>query len=101
MSDIPSFPYQLLWEERQFASIANLTRQDGFDFLSLAWRTLDEVDAVAPVSVDDRHNPKFVKVHIIDGGAMRDRFNRAYAARKKTGHSIPIRRAVWVSLKTV
>jgi len=34
MSDIPSFPYALLWEERQILSVANLTRQDGIDFLS-------------------------------------------------------------------
>jgi propanol-preferring alcohol dehydrogenase len=33
MSDIPSFPYNLLWEERQLLSVANLTRQDGLDFL--------------------------------------------------------------------
>lgn len=33
MSDIPSFPYSLLWEERQIVSVANLTRQDGIDFL--------------------------------------------------------------------
>jgi propanol-preferring alcohol dehydrogenase len=36
MSDIPSFPYALLWEERQILSVANLTRQDGIDFLRLA-----------------------------------------------------------------
>jgi alcohol dehydrogenase, propanol-preferring len=36
MSDIPSFPYRLLWEERQLISVANLTRQDGIDFLRLA-----------------------------------------------------------------
>ncbi len=36
MSDIPSFPYRLLWEERQVLSVANLTRQDGLDFLQLA-----------------------------------------------------------------
>ena len=36
MSDIPSFPYRLLWEERQLVSVANLTRQDGIDFLRLA-----------------------------------------------------------------
>ena len=35
MSDIPSFPYRLLWEERQLVSVANLTRQDGLDFLGL------------------------------------------------------------------
>jgi propanol-preferring alcohol dehydrogenase len=33
MSDIPSFAYELLWEERQLVSVANLTRQDGMDFL--------------------------------------------------------------------
>jgi propanol-preferring alcohol dehydrogenase len=36
MSDIPSFPYRLLWEERELLSVANLTRQDGLDFLHLA-----------------------------------------------------------------
>ena len=36
MSDIPSFPYHILWEERQLVSVANLTRQDGIDFLGLA-----------------------------------------------------------------
>jgi len=36
MSAIPGFPYQLLWEERQVRSVANLTRQDGLDFLRLA-----------------------------------------------------------------
>lgn len=39
MSDIPSFAYDLLWEERQILSVANLTRQDGIDFLALAPRT--------------------------------------------------------------
>jgi propanol-preferring alcohol dehydrogenase len=36
MSDIPSFPYALLWEERVVRSVANLTRQDGEEFLALA-----------------------------------------------------------------
>ncbi len=36
MSDIPSFPYSLLWEERELLSVANLTRKDGLDFLRLA-----------------------------------------------------------------
>lgn len=36
MSDIPSFPYDILWEERQLVSVANLTRRDGLDFLKLA-----------------------------------------------------------------
>ena len=36
MSDIPSFPYDLLWEERAVQSVANLTRRDGVEFLALA-----------------------------------------------------------------
>lgn len=36
MSDIPGFPYRLLWGERQLISVANLTRQDGLDFLGIA-----------------------------------------------------------------
>src|SRR5207248_11609716 len=38
MSDIPSFPYELLWEERVVRSVANLTRRDGEEFLALAPR---------------------------------------------------------------
>ncbi|MEJ2555958.1 MAG: zinc-dependent alcohol dehydrogenase family protein [Anaerolineae bacterium] len=36
MSDIPSFPYSLLWEERIIRSVANLTRRDGEEFLEIA-----------------------------------------------------------------
>ena len=36
MSDIPSFPYALLWEERQVRSVANLTREDAREFLQIA-----------------------------------------------------------------
>jgi propanol-preferring alcohol dehydrogenase len=36
MSDIPAFPYELLWEERTLRSVANLTRRDGEEFLALA-----------------------------------------------------------------
>ena len=38
MSDIPSFPYELLWGERVLRSVANLTRADGEEFLDLAPR---------------------------------------------------------------
>ena len=38
MSDIPAFPYRLLWEERAVRSVANLTREDGHAFLELAGR---------------------------------------------------------------
>jgi propanol-preferring alcohol dehydrogenase len=36
MSDLPSFPYELLWGERKLCSVANLTRRDGEEFLALA-----------------------------------------------------------------
>lgn len=36
MSDIPGFPYSILWEERRLVSVANLTRQDGREYLPLA-----------------------------------------------------------------
>lgn len=38
MSDIPSFPYKILWEERAIRSVANLTRKDGEEFLRIAPR---------------------------------------------------------------
>ncbi len=38
MSDIPSFPYRILWEERQLVSVANLTRNDAREFLAIAPR---------------------------------------------------------------
>ena len=38
MSDIPSFPYRVLWEERVLRSVANLTRRDGEEFMALAPR---------------------------------------------------------------
>jgi propanol-preferring alcohol dehydrogenase len=38
MSDIPSFPYAILWEERVLRSVANLTREDAREFLALAPR---------------------------------------------------------------
>jgi propanol-preferring alcohol dehydrogenase len=38
MSDIPAFPYDLLWEERILCSVANLTRRDAEEFIALAPR---------------------------------------------------------------
>lgn len=45
MSDIPSFPYSLLWEERSMSSVANLTRQDGIDFLEMAQKVKLKITA--------------------------------------------------------
>ena len=46
MSDIPSFPYRLLWEERQVVSVANLTRQDAIEFLEIAPKARIETTTV-------------------------------------------------------
>jgi propanol-preferring alcohol dehydrogenase len=46
MSDVPSFPYRLLWEERVVRSVANLTRQDAREFLALASRVPIHVETV-------------------------------------------------------
>jgi len=45
MSDIPSFPYELLWGERSVRSVANLTRRDGEEFLHIAGQTKLRVEA--------------------------------------------------------
>ncbi len=62
MSDIPSFPYTLLWEERVVRSVANLTREDGDAFLDRAARIPLRVDATpyplahANEALDDLRN---------------------------------------------
>ncbi|WP_210255241.1 zinc-dependent alcohol dehydrogenase family protein [Ancylobacter pratisalsi] len=43
MSDIPQFPYDILWEERQVLSVANLTREDAREFLALAPQAVAQV----------------------------------------------------------
>ena len=62
------------------------------------WVTLSDVDVVLAVSVDDKDDPKFAQVHLIEADEMRQRFDRAYAARVAAGRSIPLGRGVWVSL---
>ena len=62
------------------------------------WITLSDVDVVLAVSVDDHDDPKFAQVHMIEGDEMRQRFDRAYAARNAAGYNIPLGRGVWVSL---
>jgi propanol-preferring alcohol dehydrogenase len=51
MSDIPSFPYSILWMERQVRSVANLTRRDGEEFLSIAARIPVRTETV-PYALD-------------------------------------------------
>jgi hypothetical protein len=62
------------------------------------WVTLDDVDFVVAVSVDDRHNPTIARVHMIPGDEARARYDRAYAARQKAGHTLPSGRGIWLSL---
>lgn len=69
-------------------------RNDGND----AWATLAGVDYVIAASVDRSDNPQFAQIHMIPGTEMRERFDRAYEARKKAGHSLPKGRGMWVSL---
>jgi hypothetical protein len=64
----------------------------------VAWGTLGDVDYVVAASVDSHSNPRFAQVHLIEGDEMRARFDRAYAARKKAGYTLPVGRGIWVSL---
>ena len=52
MSDIPSFPYEILWGERSVRSVANLTREDGQAFLALAPR-VPVTTQVEPFPLED------------------------------------------------
>jgi propanol-preferring alcohol dehydrogenase len=65
MSDIPSFPYELLWGERTLRSVANLTRRDGIEFLELAPRVPVRTEVrsypleQANEALDDLRNGRF------------------------------------------
>jgi hypothetical protein len=62
------------------------------------WATLDDVDYVVASSVDDRQNPQYALVHMIDAGEIRERFDRTYAARKAAKYKLPHGRGIWLSL---
>jgi hypothetical protein len=61
------------------------------------WETLDDVDVVLAVSVDDRHSPKNARVHWLDADQVRARFNRAATARKGHYKERP-GRGIWLPL---
>jgi len=71
MSDIPAFPYELLWGERQIRSVANLTRRDGLEFLELAPRVPVETDvhayplAEANRALEDLRHGRFTGAAVI------------------------------------
>ncbi|HEX6601795.1 MAG TPA: alcohol dehydrogenase, partial [Solirubrobacterales bacterium] len=72
MSDIPSFPYELLWGERSLGSVANLTRADGEEFLALAPQVpiRTEVSAYplaeANTALDDLRTGRFRGAAVVD-----------------------------------
>jgi len=66
MTDIPSFPYEILWGERVVRSVANLTRRDGEEFLALAPRVPVHTD-VEPMPLDEANEA----VHRFRAGDVR------------------------------
>jgi alcohol dehydrogenase, propanol-preferring len=72
MSDIPSFPYELLWGERTVRSVANLTRRDGEEFLALAPEVPVRTTVTtyplerAPAALDDLRAGRFHGAAVID-----------------------------------
>jgi alcohol dehydrogenase, propanol-preferring len=72
MSEIPAFPYELLWLERTVRSVANLTRQDGVEFLQLAPRVPVRTQVTAyPLSavdeaLEDLRQGRFSGAAVID-----------------------------------
>ena len=71
MSDIPSFPYDILWGERTICSVANLTRRDGEEFLALAPKIPIKTEvhtyplAKTNEALDDLRNGKFTGAAVI------------------------------------
>lgn len=70
MSDIPSFPYSLLWEERQLVSVANLTRQDGLDFFELVPRIGIVTQTTVYPLQDANHALEDLRYGRFDGAAV-------------------------------
>ena len=70
MTDIPAFPYRLLWEERSVKSVANLTRQDARDFLALASRLSVRTHVVAYPLMDANRALADLRRGGIEGAAV-------------------------------
>jgi len=74
MSDIPSFPYDLLWKERQIRSVANLTRRDGQELLQIAPKVPIRTEvhpyplAEANTALDDLAHGRFVGAAVLTVG---------------------------------
>ena len=72
MSDIPSFPYDILWGERSVCSVANLTRQDGIEFIALAERANIESTVCAYALRDANDALRDLRDGTIVGAAVLD-----------------------------
>jgi propanol-preferring alcohol dehydrogenase len=70
MSDIPAFPYEILWEERVLLSVANLTRQDGEEFLTLAPRLGIKTDVTRYPLKDANRALADLKAGAFEGAAV-------------------------------
>lgn len=70
MSDIPSFPYRILWEERVVRSVANLTRQDGDEFLAIATKVPVRTTTTAFPLADANEALTRLRDGRIDGAAV-------------------------------
>jgi len=75
MSDIPSFPYSILWGERQLRSVANLTRRDGVEFFEVASRVPVRTHVVtyplaeAERALDDLRHGRFSGAAVVTPGS--------------------------------
>ncbi|HKE19676.1 MAG TPA: zinc-dependent alcohol dehydrogenase family protein [Kofleriaceae bacterium] len=70
MSDVPSFPYELLWNERSVVSVANLTRQDGADLLAAAARSPIRTHVTRYPLADANRALSDVRAGRLDGAAV-------------------------------
>ncbi|MGE4607027.1 MAG: zinc-dependent alcohol dehydrogenase family protein [Myxococcota bacterium] len=70
MSDIPSFPYELLWGERVLRSVANLTRRDGDELFAMAQRAGVRTQVTAYTLADTNRALDDIRAGRIDGAAV-------------------------------
>lgn len=70
MSDIPSFPYALLWGERSISSVANLTRQDGIDFMQIVKKFHVEISVTTFLLEDANQALSAIRDGTLEGSAV-------------------------------
>ncbi|MGE3513338.1 MAG: zinc-dependent alcohol dehydrogenase family protein [Vicinamibacterales bacterium] len=70
MSDIPTFPYRLLWQERTVRSVANLTRRDGHEFMALAARRSIQTTVTQYALSDANRALADLRSGVVEGAAV-------------------------------